>query len=665
MTLTGTAQECPQCGGETEEADRLVGSVFAEKYQILSVLGSGGMSIVYKARHKYMNRIVAVKLLLEHLHDDKTSFARFQKEAEAASSLSHQNIVSVHDFGVEQPSGQAYFVMDCLEGDSLQDWIFRDGGIPVERAVDVFRQVCDGLAHAHKKGVVHRDLKPSNIVMAKEDDGSETVKIVDFGLAKLHRPENEDEARLTQSGMVFGSPLYMSPEQCQGYKLDARSDIYSMGVLMYEALTGTLPFKSDSFFNIALLHVNGKPPAFVEKVPNKTIPSELEKVVMKCLEKDPDQRYQTADELRQKILDSALLCGVPGLKAGAVVVADGDKKSAFRSTFENMRAVLTGPHGMVEPQKPSLPRALILSGLAAFLLASAGIFFFYPGIEGDHATPYQKLRWQVDLTLAGMAIQHGDYGRADEFLKDGKALALNFADRHQRLRMTVEKQAELYAAWGKFDLAEQANQETSNILTEQVIGEAQDVKSAFETLGQNSSPAQLAADRSHAIAELGRVITGAKRLHSRNLFKQEELLLKLAKDVLEKVGLGDSPQMAEVDLSLADCLVTQQRLPEVREILVDAVDALQKTAEGASEASPARKKYIRAELRLGQFDRDQSNFAAAGEELADALAQARKYAPSDRILLAECLNSYADELRQTGKNEEAAALVIEAKQYHE
>lgn len=656
--------ECPNCGGETVEADRLIGTVFDEKYDILSVLGSGGMSVVYKARHRYMNRTVALKLLLEHLQENKNSFARFQKEAEAASTLSHQNIVSVHDFGVDKDAGQAYFVMDCLEGESLQDMIFREGAISVERSVDVFRQVCEGLSHAHKKGVVHRDLKPSNVVLVQEDNGSYTVKIVDFGLAKLHRPEGEGEARLTQTGTVFGSPLYMSPEQCQGYTLDARSDIYSMGVLMYETLTGTLPFKSDSFFNIALLHVNGTPPSFAEKAPGRAIPAELEKVVMKCLEKEPGDRYQTVDELRQKILDSALLSGVPGLKPGAVIDAD-NSKSPFRSTFENMRAALIAGGSKSETPKSSVPRMLVLSAVAVFVVGATAMFFLFPGIEGDHATPYQKMRWQFDLEIAGLCTQRGDYGRADELLKDAKQLAQSFADRHQRLRLTVEKQAELYAAWGKFDLAEQANQEMSNVLTEQVIAEAEDVKARYRTLGENQSAAQQGADRSHSIADLGRVITAAKRLHSRNLFKPEESLLRTAKDVLDRVGLSDSAQMAEVDLTLAECLVAQQRLPEVREVLTDAVDALEKTLRSAGTNSQARRKFVRAELRLGQFDRDQSTFGPAEKELKDALAQVRQYMPGDRALMSECLNSYADLLRQTGKKEEAAALVIEAKQYHD
>jgi tRNA A-37 threonylcarbamoyl transferase component Bud32 len=652
---------CPDCGGKLEEHDALIGTIFAEKYEILSILGRGGMSVVYKARHKYMNRVVAVKLLLEHLSDDPTAFARFQKEAQAASSLSHQNIVSVHDFGVAD--GKAYFVMDCLEGDTLYDVIVANKGLPLDRAVDIFRQTCDGLAHAHKKGIVHRDLKPSNVVLVNEDDGSETAKIVDFGLAKLHKPEGAEEARLTQSGMVFGSPLYMSPEQCQGMVLDARSDVYSLGVMMYETLAGSLPFQSDSFFNIALLHIHSKPPSFADSAPDKHVPAGLEAVIFKCLEKEPANRYDNVEELRQKILDSALIGGVPGLKAGAVPVADSGKQSPFRSTFENMKAIVASGGAVEHAKKTSLTRLVVYATIGVFIVGSVFSFFFFPGAEGDHGTPYEKLRWQLDLELAGKSIQAGDYIQADKLLQDARALASNFGDRHARLKMTLERQADMYNGWSKFPEAEKANQAAAAILTEQIVAEADEVAGKFRGFAEPSdSQTERQMDKMHAVADTLRLATSSKRLASRNLFRQEESLLKTGMDALDRLQMNDSSQMADLDALMADCLVAQQRLSEVRPFLVKAEQTRKKLVQEGDITS--KRKYAKSLLQLGQFDRDQSNYADASKELQTALAMTRKDFSNDRALLAGCLNAYADLLRQTGKAEEGAALVIEAKELH-
>lgn len=647
------------CGGKLDDYDPLIGMLFAEKYEIQSILGRGGMSVVYKARHKYMNRIVAVKLLLEHLSEDQHAFARFQKEAQSASSLSHQNIVSVHDFGVSS-TGQSYFVMDCLEGDSLYDVIVQGNGVPLERAIAIFRQACDGLVHAHKKGVIHRDLKPSNIVLVKEDDGSETVKIVDFGLAKLHRPETAEEARLTQSGMVFGSPLYMSPEQCQGFQLDARSDIYSLGVLMFETLAGQLPFQSDSFFNIALLHIHSRPPSFDDVAAEKKIPRELEEVIMKCLAKNPADRFESVEELRQRILDSALIGGVPGLKAGAVMVSESGKQSAFRNTLENMKAIVTAAGASDQMKRMSVLRAGLLSVFGVLLAGGIAAFFLFPGTEDDHGTPYEKLRWQFDLNQAAQAVKQGDFVQADKLLKDAKELALGFGDRHARLRLTLEKQADMYAAWSKFPEAEKANQDIGAILTEQIVAESDEVASKFRGFGEPTDrETERQTDRLHAGADVPRLITSAVRLQSRGLYRQEEALLKTGMDALDRLQMLDSAQMADIDSAMADCLIAQQKLSEVRQYLINAIEIRKKLARPGDV--PAKRKYVKALLALGQFDRDQSNYPDSQKELELALEIARNDLSNERQLLASCLFAYGDLLRQVGQPEKAAALVIEAK----
>ena len=402
---SGADAVCPDDGMKLtkRQPDSLIGTIFAGKYEIQAQLGQGGMSIVYKARHRFINRPEAIKLLLETQGDDPNAFQRFQQEAELASTLSHQNIVSIHDFGFTD-SGQPYFVMDCLEGQSLEDIILREGRVSVPRAIDIFRQICDGLEHAHKRGIIHRDLKPSNIVLIKEEDGSETAKIVDFGVAKAH--QQTDRMRLTQTGQVMGSPVYMSPEQCQDFPLDQRSDIYSLGCLMYETLTGSPPFSAGSFFDLACLHVAQKPPPFAQKAPEAEIPAALESVVAKCLEKKSDDRFQSVEQVRQKLLDAALLSGVSGLKPGAVPAPKNHQRSApVANMAEHEGCARSGPWQSSVIGRMSLLWSVGL--VLAALTTVAAFVFLWQGPEGDRGTPFDKTYWACEIALAQHAVKAG------------------------------------------------------------------------------------------------------------------------------------------------------------------------------------------------------------------------------------------------------------------
>ena len=281
---------------EALPGDALIGKTFADRYEILSVLGKGGMSVVYKARHKLMGRIVAIKLLHPHLVSNEAAVKRFQQEAQAASSLNHPNVISVHDFGIINEN-QAYLVMDCLEGMTLSEVLENEEHISVERAARIFRQVCAGLEHAHEKGIIHRDLKPSNLCLIREDNGNELVKIVDFGIAKLLPQDGQQRQQLTQTGEVFGSPLFMSPEQCQAKPLDTRADIYSLGCVMYEALCGMPPLMGDTSYDTMTMHIKTQPQTFKQVAPNLDIPQDIEAIVLRCLEKRPEDRYQSAAQV--------------------------------------------------------------------------------------------------------------------------------------------------------------------------------------------------------------------------------------------------------------------------------------------------------------------------------------------------------------------------------
>lgn len=303
---------CPECGNsfpiekeycdddesllQTEKLDPALGTVFGERYEIDSVLGSGGMSVVYKAKHKLMDKIVAIKLLDPRLVRQNIAVRRFQQEAQAASRLNHPNVIIIHDFGMT-PEGQPYMVMDFLAGKSLQEILDDVVQLSPERAKSVFLQCASGLAHAHKAGVVHRDVKPNNIIMDKDHLGREAVKIVDFGIAKLAPDAANPQERLTRAGEFFGTAVYMSPEQCRGKDVDLRSDIYSLGCVMFESLTGLPPFEGDNELDTLQMHLSEDPPTFKERRPDLEIPSEFEAIVRKSMEKSVEERYQSMEEL--------------------------------------------------------------------------------------------------------------------------------------------------------------------------------------------------------------------------------------------------------------------------------------------------------------------------------------------------------------------------------
>jgi serine/threonine protein kinase len=290
----------------------MIGQMFEGRFQILSVLGKGGAGVVYKAKQTHMDKLVAIKMLMSSVVPNDLSFLRFEQEARAAAALEHPNIITIHDFG-RSAAGHAYLVMEYLGGKSLDDVLKLEGRIELEQFLQIFSQICDGLQHAHKRGIVHRDIKPSNIMLVDKDSDHRVAKIVDFGLAKLTAQESEQN--LTKSGMVMGTPLFMSPEQCRGAELDYRSDVYSLGCVMYAALTGQVPLKGDSTLNTLYKHMSEPPQPFCVSAPDLNLPPALEQVILKALEKDAESRQQSMSELRNEISDAIYMRNLPSKSA--------------------------------------------------------------------------------------------------------------------------------------------------------------------------------------------------------------------------------------------------------------------------------------------------------------------------------------------------------------
>jgi serine/threonine-protein kinase len=378
---------------EQKAKDALIGQ-FVDKdrhFQVVSLLGEGGMGKVYKGRQEAVGRDVAIKTLHKELLDKEQIAKRFQREARAASKLRHQNAIEVFAFGqIEAPKqpfdGMPYMVMEFVSGKSLHKTIQEAGKLTEARATHIMLQVCDVLEEAHTQGIIHRDLKPENIVLTERSRNKDFVKVLDFGIAKLLQEEEAGGTKLTKAGTVFGTPEYLSPEQASGTAVDHRSDIYSLGIILYEMLSGKVPFHADTAVGLLIKHVNEAPKPLREFAPSAGISEGMERIVMKALAKDPAERQQSVAELGDAL--RALSAPVPARAAAAAVLP---------------ATMIPGgpPPGVAAPRTtnpPVLPATMVPSGPPPGTAAPA------PSARANHAAPVTAQVNPAPRTLEPMVL---------------------------------------------------------------------------------------------------------------------------------------------------------------------------------------------------------------------------------------------------------------------
>jgi serine/threonine protein kinase len=327
MSLTAKMRICPQCKtnfGEqefrvcpfdgaalTEEtagaADPMLGRILDGRFRIIETIGQGGMGAVYKAVHTQMDRICAIKLLSPVSTDKESAIARFRREAKMTSRIDSPNAVTIYDFGEAEP-GLLYIAMEYIDGESLAELLARERSLAIDRVVSITNQIARALAAAHSLGIIHRDLKPANIMLTRKQGENEVVKVLDFGIAKTVTEGNADN--LTQTGFILGTPTYMSPEQVLGEGIDSRSDVYSLSIIVYQMLSGQVPFEGDNLRTLMMKRLNSDPRPLRETAPS--VNEAIEHVVMSGLTRDPEMRIADVQKFAAA-LNAASMTGAPSI----------------------------------------------------------------------------------------------------------------------------------------------------------------------------------------------------------------------------------------------------------------------------------------------------------------------------------------------------------------
>ncbi len=424
----------------SEFTRQFVGSVIQNRYEVEEPIGRGGMSSVYRARDLASGEKVAFKVMHAHLLDNPANVRRFRREAQAANKVRHPHAVKIFDVGVT-PNGSPYIIMDYLDGPSLSDVIEKEGKLPIERCLKIFIQACEGMSHVHELGVLHRDLKPSNIVLVKEGDDEDYVKVVDFGIAKVLAEEARSTLSKTPTGHALGSPPYMSPEQCRGIVVDKRADVYSMGCLMYEALTGRVPLEGETIVETMYKQVHELPKSLAGVEADVRLVERLEKILFRALSKDPNNRQQSMDELKLE-LEALSTKKTSGFKSLALVSRE------MHEVRRRMFNVLGSSKKLV----------ISLICVVAIIVA-AGVAMYSPlyGIGTDPSAIEREIA--IEQPRSPYATKPADFKVKEEYLRTRRSLAHQTAGENSAQGLAVERMiADFYRLAGRYSEAQQRYQ---------------------------------------------------------------------------------------------------------------------------------------------------------------------------------------------------------------
>jgi serine/threonine-protein kinase len=406
---------CPNDGQTLRSAGpaaNLVGQVVADRYHVVKKLGEGGMGQVYLAEHVKMGRRSAIKVMNPSMVHDPDAVARFNREASNASRINHPNVCAIYDFG-ETSDGLIYLAMEFIEGEPLTDLLERDGALPVPRAVSIFQQTADALQAAHDLGIVHRDLKPDNIMLARKKAGGDTVKVVDFGIAKAVGGDQAGQ-KVTKTGLVVGTPEFMSPEQLSGDAVDGRSDLYSLALVFYRMLTGKLPFEAATSQEVMIKRLIEEPAKFAQTRPDLTFPPGLQAVLDTALARSPVERYQTVAKFAADVASVAgrpVGSAVPHTRSGA---ADAEGKTQLLDTSAGVTTRLSAKRATPAAAGPTKKRSFIpVAAGVVVILAAGGAWMALNGGSktGGNPNPVDTSHVSRDTATQATKQQTGDSGR--------------------------------------------------------------------------------------------------------------------------------------------------------------------------------------------------------------------------------------------------------------
>jgi serine/threonine protein kinase len=411
--------------------DPLIGMVVSDRYRILRKIGEGGMGAVYLAEHALIEKRIALKILFQDLTRRPDLVARFLQEAKSASRIGQENVIDISDFG-QTADGLVYIAMEFLDGQDLGGLLKTERWMPWLRARPILMQIAKALRAAHGHGIIHRDMKPENVYLIAREGRADFVKVLDFGIAKVVSADEADGPRLTQTGMIFGTPEYMSPEQAQGHPPDHRLDVYAVGCIMYQMLTGRVPFTADSFMGILTKHLVEAPVPLRQRRPDLEIPADVEAICMRALEKDREKRWPDMDAFYRALGAAG---GVPFEPSNVFIPPTASLKypalaAANPLPRESKTAIsVSPPSGTFEDERPQradeLPgglgtRAKLGLGLGALVLV--GVVFWLAMRSGSHpatgssaavAHPATPLHPSETPTVVPPSARAAEPGRAE------------------------------------------------------------------------------------------------------------------------------------------------------------------------------------------------------------------------------------------------------------